>query len=92
MLVVVDLPFDPVTKITPNGRFESFLERTSGTILSNTRPGKAEPPPRNLAAKRTHLASRKAGMRSIRFTRGNPEEPETGKGGEASPSSWTLFA
>ena len=45
ILVVVDLPAEPVMTTSPSGNFESVLANSPGAILLTTSPGRAEPPP-----------------------------------------------
>jgi hypothetical protein len=45
ILVVVDLPAEPVTTNKPSGKELNVLASKRGAILLRIRPGKADPPP-----------------------------------------------
>jgi hypothetical protein len=58
--VVVDLPFDPDTKITPCFNEPRVFFKSFGSMTIAMRPGIAEPPPRSLATIRIALPTRTA--------------------------------
>lgn len=66
--VVVDFPFDPDTKTTPNLRDPRVLSNNRGSKSSASLPGIAEPPPLSLASIWITLPNRIARKSFIRIT------------------------
>ena len=58
--VVVLLPFEPETNITPYFRAPRVLLRSFGSTIIAMRPGIADPPPRSLAIIRISLPTKTA--------------------------------